>query len=782
MKKIILFVFLLVGSVLLMAQEIPVYSKVKIFTDNPAKILQLTQLGISLDGIEYYKGEYCFLELSSSEIEKLRDQNIQYEVVIENLTQYYISKNLNVNIDSLNALFKVKGSRSNTPTNFHLGSMGGYLTYNEIITELREMHQLYPDLISDTIPFSNSVATFNGNRIYYSVLSSNAYPSLEKTQILFTALTHAREPAGMQQMIYHMWYLLENYASNPEIHYLLDHLELIFVPCLNPDGYVFNQNQQPNGGGMWRKNRRNNGNNTWGVDLNRNFGYNWGYDNVGSSINGADETYRGTAGFSEVETHQLKLFIESQNIKLAMSNHCYGNMLIYPWGYIPALSPDSILFIEYAKQLTAKNNFVYGTCYEVLNYTANGGSSDWFYGEQTTKNKIIEFSPEAGDPMYGFWPPASYIEQICEDYLPMNMSLMRLGLPYAKVKDLSSPVISSESSFFNFELKSLGYVQNSNFTVSINPISSNVISVGSPLALNSLDPLDVRVDSISMLLQTGLLQGDSILFEILIDNGMFTYRDTVVKFYGTLTTLLDDPCSSVAHWTPFGWDITTTSFVSASTSITDSPLGNYVDNVLSYILLNETIDLTSAVYAQIEFYAKWALETNFDYVQLLVSSDNGSTWIPILSTHSSVGSSYQDPGNPVYHGFQNDWVYEVAPLTDFLGETIKIKFELNSDGYLNFDGFYFDDFKVSKVLGGSGINESKNNGLTAFYNQGNHTFVVNSLEQTASQAVNLYDSKGSLVYTLVINGPQAVIDATPFKNGLYIITNHQGWTQKLMKY
>ena len=53
--------------------------------------------------------------------------------------------------------------------------------------------------------------------------------------------------------------------------------------------------------------------------------------------------------------------------------------------------------------------FVYGTCYEVLNYTANGGSSDWFYGEQTTKNTIIEFSPEAGDPLDGFWPAADQI-------------------------------------------------------------------------------------------------------------------------------------------------------------------------------------------------------------------------------------------------------------------------------------------------------------------------------------------------------------------------------------
>lgn len=782
MKKITLFVLLLFNGVILLAQEIPVYSKVKIFTENPAKIQQIVQLGISLDGIEYFKGEFCYLELSSLEMDKLRAHNIQYEVVIEDLSQYYTSKNSYVKIDSLNALFKVKGSRNSTPTNFHLGSMGGYLTYNEMITELHEMHQLYPDLISDSIPFSNTVTTYNGNKIYYVQLSSNAHPSLEKTQILYSALTHAREPAGMQQMIYHMWYLLENYATNPEIHYLLDHLELIFVPCLNPDGYVFNQTINPNGGGMWRKNRRNNGDNTWGVDLNRNFGYNWGYDNVGSSNNGNDETYRGTAGFSEVETQLLKQYIETQNIKLAMSNHCHGNLLIYPWGYIPALSPDSLLFIEYAKQLTATNNFVYGTCYEVLNYTANGGSSDWYYGEQTSKNKIIEFSPEAGDPMYGFWPPADHIEQICEDYLPMNMSLMRLGMPYAKIKDLSSPVISSVSSFFNFELKALGYVQNCNFSVSLNPISSNISSVGSIISMTSLDPLDVQIDSISIQLQSGLLQGDSIVFEVLTDNGMFIYRDTIVKYFGTLTTLVDDPCNSISNWNAMGWQITTTEFVSPSTSIADSPFDNYGDNANSYIELTTPIDLTSSVYAQIEFYAKWALETNFDYVQLLVSIDNGSTWVPISSTHSSVGSSFQDPGNPLYHGFQNDWVLEVAPLTDFLGESIKIKFELLSDGYLNFDGYYFDDFKVAKVLGENGIKNAIKNGFNAFYNQVNQSIIINSPEETLNQTVYVYDGKGSLVYTMSLSDANTTIDATTLMDGLYIITNHQGWSQKLMKY
>ncbi len=94
--------------------------------------------------------------------------------------------------------------------------------------------------------------------------------------MLYTALTHAREPASVQQLLYFMYYILENYGVDDEITDIVDNTELYFVPCVNPDGYVYNQMESPQGGGMWRKNRRNNGDGSFGVDLNRNFGYKWG--------------------------------------------------------------------------------------------------------------------------------------------------------------------------------------------------------------------------------------------------------------------------------------------------------------------------------------------------------------------------------------------------------------------------------------------------------------------------------------------------------------------------
>ena len=42
---------------------------------------------------------------------------------------------------------------------------------------------------------------------------------------------------------------------------------ILIVPCVNPDGYYYNQTTNPNGGGLWRKNRRANSDGTFGVDV-----------------------------------------------------------------------------------------------------------------------------------------------------------------------------------------------------------------------------------------------------------------------------------------------------------------------------------------------------------------------------------------------------------------------------------------------------------------------------------------------------------------------------------
>ena len=81
---------------------------------------------------------------------------------------------------------------------------------------------------------------------------------------------------------------------------------------MNPDGYIYNEEIEPDGGGMHRKNRRDTGcglGTQRGVDLNRNYGFGWGANDTGSSPDPCSAIYRGESAFSEPEIEIVKDFI-----------------------------------------------------------------------------------------------------------------------------------------------------------------------------------------------------------------------------------------------------------------------------------------------------------------------------------------------------------------------------------------------------------------------------------------------------------------------------------------
>ena len=141
-------------------------------------------------------------------------------------------------------------------TGFDFGSMGGYYTFAEIEADLDEMFSLYPNLITQKFSIGTSI---EGRTIWAVKISDNPNMSENEPAVGFDALVHAREPQSMATQMYFMWYLLENYGTDSEATYLINNREIYCVPCFNPDGYEYNRQTDPNGGGYWRKNRRNNG-------------------------------------------------------------------------------------------------------------------------------------------------------------------------------------------------------------------------------------------------------------------------------------------------------------------------------------------------------------------------------------------------------------------------------------------------------------------------------------------------------------------------------------------
>ncbi|HEV8111902.1 MAG TPA: M14 family metallopeptidase [Planctomycetota bacterium] len=290
------------------------------------------------------------------------------------------------------------------------GSMGGFKTLAEIGAEMDRLAATYPTIVSPKFSIGTSV---EGRAIWAMRISDN--PAIDEPGeaiAVFDALHHAREPMGGEALLLFADEVCSNYPADPVARRLVDTRDLLFVPCVNPDGYEYNRQTNPGGGGMWRKNRRNNGG-TFGVDLNRNYSWEWGPQWAGSSGVPGDETYRGPSAFSEPETRAIRDFLLAHPAGMSLSAHTYGNLWLYPWGYDSVPTPDDLLFQRYGQLATAANAWVYGPPPLVL-YIANGVSVDWHYGQVG----VFAFSPEIGSSSDGFWPLPSQIQPLYQAVRP----------------------------------------------------------------------------------------------------------------------------------------------------------------------------------------------------------------------------------------------------------------------------------------------------------------------------------------------------------------------------
>lgn len=691
MKKILLAVLFI--SVFTANSQTEKYHKVEI-KGSEGLILQLMKLGITIDHSEL-KDDNVITEISESEVAVLKQNNINYTVLINDLAAFYENRIKQEYQNKVSMAGLCNDPTVKKPTRFHLGSMGGYFTFAEMQNILDSMALLYPSLISTKQ--SLSPKSVENRDIWWVKISDNPNVDESEPELLYDALHHAREAASLSQLIFYMWYLLENYATNPDVKFLVDNTEMFFVPCVNPDGYEYNRSTNPGGGGMWRKNRRNNGS-TFGVDLNRNYGYFWGYDNIGSSPTSSSDTYRGPSGFSEPETQAIRNFCNARQFQTALNAHTYSNLLIYPWGYLPSFyTPDSLTFVNWSILMTETSRFLYGTGDQTVQYTTNGDSDDWMYGEQISKPKILAMTPEAGSSGDGFWPASSRIIDICKTTFNQNLNLAKLVTNFANVTDQRDHFFSNTTGYIQYNIQRLG-LQNGNFTVSIAPVGTGIASTGAAKVYTGMTLNQIKSDSISYTLSGGLTPGQSIKYIIETDNGFYVHRDTISKIYGTTTTVLSDPCNAIAtNWNAGGWGNSTTKFHSGPGSITDSPTGNYSSNQNKTVSLKNNLDLTGAIYAHMQYWTKFALEKNYDKVTIQGSTNGGSTWFPICAKYETAPASFGGT-TPMYDGLQEAFIKEEIDLNPYLGQQLLVKFVLTSDGGYNLDGFYFDDFLVRKIL------------------------------------------------------------------------------------
>ena len=587
--------------------------------------------------------------------------------------------------------------------------------------------------------------------------------------MLVTALHHAREPGSVSATVFYLWYLLENYSTNPQVKSIIDNTELYFVPCVNPDGYLFNITSTPGGGGLWRKNMRDNLDGTMGIDLNRNYGYQWGYDDVGSSPFTGDDTYRGPAAFSEPETQAIKWFSENHHFKLNLNFHTYHNDILYPWGYIGSFQTvDSVLFYNETEFLTRSSNYRYGTCNQMLDYITNGDSNDWQYGDVTTKSKVYAWTHEIGSSVYAFYPPDYQIIPDCQNNLYTNLNTAALLLPYASIQHTDKKILIQSSGYLHYNLERLGFPDNDTFTVTIVPLDSWMTVSATPKVYTGLSMFQQVNDSISYSLLPSTPNGQLVKYALKLYNGYYSIQDTVQFYYGKEYNITTPSTASLAGWINSGWDLCSSTYYTPPSSIKSGPAcpGNYPDNANMTISTATPIDLTYSTEAYLQFYAKWAIETIYDsgYVNASIHGDN--FWQPLCGR-------YTNPDR-IYDGQQFNWVQEEMDLSDYLGQMVDIQFQLISDAAVNYAGFYFDNVNVTTVQDTPlAVHNFVKTGavIKTYPNPAHDELTIAVTGQPLNHPLNaiLYDCLGRQSMSFTIDQPKVTLDIRQLPPNVYYL-------------
>lgn len=745
------------------------YSRVKIYATN-AQLAQISELGIEVDHGERKKNVWLSTDISVSQINILQENGFDYEIEIDNVKDFYLERNLNPEIqkdERDNCGGAQTGSEAfnpETPSNFNLGTMAGFYTYQQFLDELDEMAAAYPNLINAKAPIS-TFTTHEGRPIHWVRISDNPNVDENENEVMYSAIHHAREPVSLTQTIFYMWYLLENYGTNSEITYLLDNTELYFVPMINPDGYIHNEVNSPSGGGMHRKNKRNIGSSNPGVDLNRNYGYHW--NETGTSQNVNNDTYAGTNAFSEPETEAIKWFCENHEFEFAHNAHAYGNLLLYPLGWETApVAVDHDYFAAFTNHQVKFNNF--NNMKSSGLYPASGDSDDWMYADDlATKPKIYAITPEVGNNDDGFWPSQSRIIPICKSTVWMNLILAHLPHVYGVTTDTEPSKIATLTGDLHYSIERLG-LQNGPITVSVEPLVG-IQTVGGG-NVHNMNLMDIENNTISFVLNPSISFGDDIKYVLKTSNGLWTRNDTIVKSFGTGTTVFTDDCNTLDNWTG-DWGITSQHYYSAGSCITDSPNVDYEDQAETEVVLNDVLTFEHATYAYANFYARWEIETDYDFVEFMISTDNGSSWAPLCGKYTNEGTNNQDQGNQLYDGFQTTWVQEEVDLSDYIGMSdIRFKFRLVSDNYEEEAGFSFDDFQIfTDGFSDVGLDKYSEKDFNIYPNPANSEISIYAAGQNNIKAIHIYNNLGQLITFNDNTSLKTTVNISDYENGIYFV-------------
>jgi hypothetical protein len=676
------------------------YMQVRVAWPAASQLAQLRAMP-DLDPMRVVAGEEIILVSHPDQLERLRAMGLTVEVQIPDMEAYYAAR--------------MAGTRD----------YGDFYTIAETVAELDAIHAQYPNITTAKFSIGTSI---EGRALWAMKVSDNPNVDEDEPEVAFDGVHHAREPITINVLLETIRQLCAGYGTDPEITFLVDNREIYFIPIVNPDGYVYNETTNPNGGGMWRKNRHAPVGGCYGVDLNRNYGVQWG--GVGSSSSPCDETYCGTGAASEPEIQAIYNFFNTHHIVTHDSYHSVAGLHLFPWSYTTQHTQDDGIFRPMANDMAAMTGYTPGQPPEVL-YACSGTATDWAYGDTSGHTKVFSFCTEVSGS--DFWPQQSEIPGLTAENIPVNMYLIRVAAAYLALTSTNLTggdgdgvpdpgetlgllaTLTNESRIAGatgvaLQLRSDDpYVQlnDASATIGIIAAGGTGSNATDPLSF-SVDPscpaghqltltLDVACPGYAKSFEMGWGVGDMpVLFSDTMESGVGSWTHAVVT------------SGYVDQWHQSTTRNHTTGG-SHSWKFGDTGTGNYA-NLGDGALVTPPITIGAS--ARLTFWHWMAAEVSSSYPGraydggLIEMSRNGGAWTQVTPeagyTHTIRTGSQPGPfaaGTPVFSG-TFDWRQDVVAIDGMAG-SVQFRFRFGSDGGTGREGWYVDDVVVAGVAGGN---------------------------------------------------------------------------------
>jgi murein tripeptide amidase MpaA len=342
-----------------------------------------------------------------------------------------------------------------------------YLNVEEIEAALDALAASYPD-VTERIPLLNR--TSEGRQSH--ALRIGQADARAGDAVVVTGGMHAREWVPPDALVNLAADLLEAYARGTGLRYggqrfsadnirtVVEELQLVLFPCVNPDGRHHSQTAES----LWRKNRRrvrpDLDPRCVGVDLNRNFDALWDFrrhfapdSNVSASDDPCDpQVYVGPAAASEAETQNVVWLLDRYaNGRWFIDVHSAVPAIYHTWGfdenqtsdpgmsfrnpafdrqrgragdncyreYIPAEDGEALQELGAAMNdaIRTASGAAYALEQSFSLYPTSGASDDYAYSRHFVdgaKGKILGFTVECGRSFQPSWQEAeNVIREVC---------------------------------------------------------------------------------------------------------------------------------------------------------------------------------------------------------------------------------------------------------------------------------------------------------------------------------------------------------------------------------